>query len=110
MRVEMIAHYRLPSGPIINAPEIRGVNPFFPQSRGVSWGIEAGRPLQKPQNENAFAGIFNRSLRDGFKRKRTDLHLNGNRHPVYLRAHVGAVRSKRAFQRDIADVGFLLER
>ena len=68
MRVEMVADDVQSLCPVIHAPEIRGVNPFFPQSRGVTLGIKAGRPLQKPKDVNAFAGIFNRPLCDGFKR------------------------------------------
>jgi hypothetical protein len=96
--------------PVIHAPKIRGVNPFFPESRGVSPGIEISRPLQKPQDINAVPGIVNRPPGDGFKRKGADLHFDRNRHPVYLRAYVGAVRSERTFQRDVSDIGFFLER
>ena len=110
MRVEMVADNVQSLCPVIHASEIRGMNPFFPQSRGISLGIEAGRPLQKPQDVNAFAGVFHRPLGDGFKRKRTDLNLDGNRHSVNFRANIGAIRSERAFQHDIADMGFLLER
>lgn len=110
MRVKMIAHDCKPFDPVIHAPEIRRVNPLFPQSRGVPPGIEVGRPLQEPKDVNAFAGVFNRPASDGFEGKRTDLDLNRNRHAVYVRAHVGAVGSKRTFQRDITDTGLLQKR
>lgn len=109
VRVKMVADDVQSFDPVIHTPEICGVDPLFPKTRGVPPGIEFRRPLQKPQDVNSFPGIFHRPLCDGFEGQRTDLNLNGNRHAVYVRAHVRAVGSERTFQRDVVDVWFFLE-
>lgn len=45
-------------GPKVHATEIRSVNPFFPEPGAITLTVKIWRPLQKPENVNAFPSIL----------------------------------------------------
>jgi len=86
--IKMIAGDRKALEPVVNAAEIRGMEPFLPEPWTVAITVQIRRPLEQPKDVDSFARVFGRSPNDCFLREGAYLHFDGNGHIVDVGADI----------------------